>query len=346
MLHRVPVRGRSHHDADQRFGHLGELPPGWSGGKCRRGGTPRCAVASRSPSSAAISTRSSTSSWVVRKFTKHGRSQTSSSIRALDIHTRPSAWSARQDAGCGRRRPPRLTARDGTPRSTASAGRAPRSRRAADTVSYRSSASRQVALDRLGERRGPVRAHREPELQRPERPRVLERRVHRVELVALVRQVPLLVPERRHQVLLLAHQQDPARLRQVEPLVGVDGDRVRALEPLNSSGRVATAGSPYAPSTWNQTSALLADVGDRLERVDRAGERRTRRRDDRDRRDAVGQVPVDRLGQRLGDQAAIGTERDRAEVRGAHAERLDGPRDRVVHLVRAVDRDALAPRPS
>ena len=63
---------------------------------------------------------------------------------------------------------------------------------------------------------------------------------------------------------------------------------------------VDAAATPYAPSTWSQTSARLAHVRERVDRVDRAGQRRPRRRDDGDGRDAGGDVGVDRLRDRLG----------------------------------------------
>ena len=47
----------------------------------------------------------------------------------------------------------------------------------------------------------------------------------------------------------------------------------------------------------------------------------------------------------VGFEPALGAERDRPQVRRADAERLDGPGDRVVHLLRAVDRHALAAEP-
>ena len=50
-------------------------------------------------------------------------------------------------------------------------------------------------------------------------------------LAALVRDVRLLVRERFEEVLAAPHEQDAAGLRQAEPLVGVERDRVGAVEP-------------------------------------------------------------------------------------------------------------------
>ena len=77
----------------------------------------------------------------------------------------------------------------------------------------------EVALDRGADRRRAVRAEGEPELERAERPRVLERDVDHVVLRPLVRDVVLLVRERAVQVLAAADEDDAARLREEEPLV-------------------------------------------------------------------------------------------------------------------------------
>ena len=126
----------------------------------------------------------------------------------------------------------------------------------------------EVLRDRLAELRRAVRPEGEPELERAERPRVLERDIHGVELVLSVGQVPLLVRERARERAVLPHQHDPARLRQVEPLVRVDRHGVGALEPRKRSAWVGTAaaGSPYAPSTWSHTprsahTSAIASIG-------------------------------------------------------------------------------------
>ena len=81
-----------------------------------------------------------------------------------------------------------------------------------------------------------------------------------------------------------------------------------------------------------------ADVRDRADRVDRAGERGTRRGHDGDRRDAGGQVAIDRLGQRLGPHPARIVDRQVTQVVRSDPQQLDRACDRVVHLGGAVDR--------
>ena len=123
----------------------------------------------------------------------------------------------------------------------------------------------EVLRDRLAELWRPVHPEREPELQRTERPRVLERDVHRMQLVLLMRQVALLVRERSRERAVLPHQDDPARLRQVEPLVRVDGDRVGALKAGEEAGvrRDRSGGQPVRTVHVEPHASLGADVGDR-----------------------------------------------------------------------------------
>ena len=84
-------------------------------------------------------------------------------------------------------------------------------------------------------------------------------------------------------------------------------------------------------------AAIGADVRDRIDRVDRAGERGPGRGHDRDRRDAGRHVAVDRLGQRVRPQPARLVDRQVAEVVRADPQELDRPGDRVVDLRGAVD---------
>ena len=93
----------------------------------------------------------------------------------------------------------------------------------------------------VAERRGTVDAEGEPELQRAKRPRVLERAVDGVQAVVRVQHVRLVVHERALQRRPVAHQHDAARLRQVQPLVGIDRHRVGAVESREEAGRVARA---------------------------------------------------------------------------------------------------------
>ncbi len=85
--------------------------------------------------------------------------------------------------------------------------------------------------------------------------------------------------------------------------------------------------------------SLGADVGDPVDRVDRARERRARGRDHRDGGDPGGHVAIDRLGQRIGPQPAGAIDRKVTEVVRPDPQQLDRPCDRVVHLGGAVDRE-------
>ena len=177
----------------------------------------------------------------------------------------------------------------------------------------------------------------EPRLQRAERPRVLQRDVRGVQLMLLMRQVPLLVGERVREHVRVAAHHDAARLRQVEPLMDIHGARVRAREPdeeLRPDGRRR---QPVRAVDVHPHAALLADVGDPVERIDGAGQRRSRRRDDRDRRHPRRDVAIDRVGQGVGPHPPQTVQRDRPQVVRADPEQLDRPRDRVVDLLGAVD---------
>lgn len=112
-----------------------------------------------------------------------------------------------------------------------------------------------VPLDRGADRLGAVHPEREPELERPERTGVLERGLERMEPARLPRHVLGAMRERRLERPHVANEEDAAGLGQEQPLAGIERDRVRALDPAKQlpRSRVAAAGSPYAPSTWNQT---------------------------------------------------------------------------------------------
>ena len=130
----------------------------------------------------------------------------------------------------------------------------------------------EVARDRGAKRGCAVGAEGEPQLERPERPGVLERDVDRVRLVPLVREVVLLVRERRREVGAPSDEHDAARLRQVEPLVRVDGRRVGTIEAGEERGRLGHRRRRQAVRAVDvqPDAALGADVGESVERVDSA----------------------------------------------------------------------------
>ena len=93
---------------------------------------------------------------------------------------------------------------------------------------------------------------------------------------------------------------------------------------------------------WSQTPCSAHDVGDRVDRVDRAGQRRPRGRDDGDGDHAGGAVARERVGERGRVHPARAVERDPAHGARAQPARLDRAHDRVVRLVGAVDGGAAA----
>ena len=208
----------------------------------------------------------------------------------------------------------------------------------------------EVPLDRGTDRLRPVRAEREPHLERAERPRVLERDVDHVVIGPLVRDVVLLVRERAVQVLVAAYQHHPAGLRQEEPLVRVERHRVGPVETREevSGGRSRSGRDAVGPVDVEPDAALLADVGERPDRVDRAGQRRAGGGDDGDGRDTRRAVCLDRGVDRVRAEPPRVVHLQGAHVVGADPEELRRSDDGVVRLLRAVERrsgarHALAP---
>ena len=111
----------------------------------------------------------------------------------------------------------------------------------------------QIAADRLPERAEPVIAEREPELQRTEAPRELERLLEdREAFDGVVAQRPCVVGGERERLprqrgVAVEQQADVDGL--VEPLVRVQRNRVRPAEAGESVRSTSAAGAPYAPST-------------------------------------------------------------------------------------------------
>ena len=184
---------------------------------------------------------------------------------------------------------------------------------------------RQVALDRRADRVGPVHGEREPQLQPAQRSRILERAVDRVELLA-VRHVPLVVRERVLERLDVVHQQDAARLGDVQPFVGVDGGREGAVEALEEmAGAVRGRGREAVGAVDVEPDVVAADVGEALDIVDRAGQRRPRGGDDRHRGHAVLSVLLDRVRARGHVHPSVGR---RSGSRGRSGRRCRAPRRR------------------
>ena len=95
-----------------------------------------------------------------------------------------------------------------------------------------------VVLDRVAERLGAVRAEREPELERPERARVLERDVD--DMCSFERSCGMYDSSCENALRRGprgADEEDAAGFREEEPLVGVERDRVGAVEAGEEVGR-------------------------------------------------------------------------------------------------------------
>ena len=156
----------------------------------------------------------------------------------------------------------------------------------------------EVLRDRLAELRRAVRPEGEPELQRAERPRVLERDIHGVQLVLLVGQVPLLVREGASE-----RRRAPAPGRPRMPWAGratcarrpTPSRLARAREEACACVGPKPPASRRPRRTWSHTprsaqTSAIASIGSIAPvRVVPAVA------DDRDRGDAGRHVAVDRL---------------------------------------------------
>jgi hypothetical protein len=139
----------------------------------------------------------------------------------------------------------------------------------------------------------------------------------------------------------VADEREGRAVRQVEPLVAVDRDRVGELQPVDQRrGARAHAEERAERSVDVQPDALLlANARDRAQGIARAGVGRARV-GDRDRGvDAGRAIAPDRVGERLGIEPEIGVDRDPADAVGAEPERPQRLHVRVVELGAAVDRD-------
>ena len=105
------------------------------------------------------------------------------------------------------------------------------------------------------------------------------------------------------------------------------------------------SGQPIGAVHVQPDAQLGADVGERTDRIDGAGQRRARRRHHRDGHAAVGPVGPDRVAHRLGRQPPVAVDRQRPHVRRADPEDLGCALDRVVRLARAVERRLGTPEP-
>ncbi len=162
----------------------------------------------------------------------------------------------------------------------------------------------------------------------------------RVRAVADVLEVRGLVGERVVERRGVAQQDAAHGLRQVEPLVRVDRERVDALEPAEqgSARRRGRRGGAVGAVDVHPDVVLGADVGEGVERIDGARAGRARDADDGDGRHAGRDVRLDRAGELVGPDAEGVVAADLAKRAPAQAEHVAGAADRVVGLLGGVDR--------
>ena len=226
-----------------------------SEGSGRPGATRRAFYVDRDPSSTATSTSARTSSSVVRKLTKHGRSPILPSTVAGATHTRPSSCSVRTSAPLCPSRSASRPARGGRGRSRAAACRraarahhAPRRGRRAAAPGARlfSTASRNAwapcarnASQSLSARKG------------REYSSVMSTVCGSSRSCGMYASSCANAAKRSSR---RADEQDAAGLRQEEPLVRVERDRVGALERRRTGGR-STGPPPPAARTRRRRAA-------------------------------------------------------------------------------------------
>jgi hypothetical protein len=197
---------------------------------------------------------------------------------------------------------------------------------------------RDPAADRVAERGQAEDADRQPQLQRARPARELHRAVAEVDLAGeRVAQVGALERERALEQRRLAHQQAADLVGLEQPLVRVEHQRVGALQPgQQRAGGRPQRGRRAVGAVHVQPQVLLgADVGQRVERVDRARARGAGRGHDAHRpapRRAVGR---DRRPHRPGIQPEPGIGLQHPEL--LEAEHAQRPRHGGVRLVGAVD---------
>ena len=206
----------------------------------------------------------------------------------------------------------------------------------------------EVALDRAAIGGQAVDAQRQPELERAERARVLERAVDRVLLPELVGDVGRLVAEGALEPLGLAHHEHAAGLGHEQPLVRVHGHGVGAGEAaeerrvaLHERGRQAVGAvdvQPHAPRCA-QTSAS-SSIGSTAP-VSVVPALATT---------AIGATPAARSASIASAQAStcmrrLRVDRDAAHAVAPDAEQLGRALDRLVHVGGGIERAGTARQP-
>ena len=189
----------------------------------------------------------------------------------------------------------------------------------------------------------PVHLHREPHLEGAKAARELGPEVGEPRLAAGgaalgAHQVRRFVGEGRPVQRAVAHEHDPRIVRDVQPLVEVESQRVGALDPIDAMAqrrREPRQGPEGAVDVEPQAFVARA-IGDRGQVVDRTGARAARRGDDRERRRARRAVGRDRRPQRSHVHPQTLVDRDRAQRIAAQTGQLEGSAHRSVRLARRI----------
>ncbi len=201
-----------------------------------------------------------------------------------------------------------------------------------------------VVLDPAAVRAPAVRQQRDPHLERRESARELRAVFHEVgaaagQLLVLV-DVARMDLVRLRQPPLVAHDHRARRRRDVQPLVGIEGDRVRALDPTERGPQrgherrdPAVGGIHMEPEP-----VFLADVGDLLQRIDRARRHGPRRRHDDDRSRAGSEVLLDGPAERVDAHPELSVDRHFSHGASAEPHHVGGALVDDVRLGRGVDR--------
>ena len=182
---------------------------------------------------------------------------------------------------------------------------------------------------------------REPELERPGGARELDAAIGEVDVPPADERVLEVVRhdvKRRFEPRALAHEDAAGLVRLVEPLVRVERRRVGALEA--AEGRAASFGQHREPAVRSvdvePDPVRAADVGELVERIDRARVGGACIADRREGLTSGRDVRLDRSVQRLGADPVQVVDRHEVHLLGPEAEHANRPRHRRVALGREV----------
>ena len=137
----------------------------------------------------------------------------------------------------------------------------------------------------------------------------------------------------------IAHEDAADGLRQVEPLVRVDRERVDAVEAREQRGarRRGRRGRAVGAVDVQPDAVPGADVGKRAERIDGTGARRARDADHGDRGDACREIGLDRTCELVGTDAKALVTADGPQRTPPESEQVACAGDRVVRLLGGID---------